>query len=448
MAKPELQRLGVGEAAASYRSAWNDVSKEKGVKQPLRGLDVARRFVRDQVGDSSGVIVDLDILHRVFPFAPSALALITDPVASADLLRHNDFTALTSDHPTYQAFKPYVGEFIVFKFERESWLEDRRAAALPFSHQRMDSERSLEVSREGVQSVMNLTSDGALPRNWIKYLTTYQVVKHVTGHVVDPAVLSGAVDAHTNYTSRTFREILIGSAPRSVGKLISYPTLRNYHNLKHELKKENPDGLLAEVLQKMPDEKRDAADVTGSLIGGLSTTRAYMEILLYVLAKNPGLQSEAAQKPELLRRIMQETARIYPAAPYILRKATRDIPMGETEIPKDALVVFGIFAFGTNPDISDPEKFDPERENLEEMFTTQGGAANVFSYGPRACLGKHLGTEILHSTAQAILERYRIDALNSPTLMIGKGIATSFDEPVEFQLTNRETGSKITATSG
>lgn len=447
MARQELQQLGIREAVTSYRQARSSVEAEKGIPQPLRGLDVARRFVREQTGDSSGILVELGALHSILRVVPPAIALITDPQTSADLLRHSDFTALTSDHPTYQAFKPYVGEYIVFKYTKGEWLEDRRAAAIPFSQQEMDHERSLEVSRDGLESVIGLASDDTLPGNWIKYLTSYQVVRHVTGQEVDPAILSGAVNAHSTFTGKTLREVLIGTAPKSIGKIISYPTLRRYHRLKHELAEREPSGILEHVMENLPEGRRDAADISASLIGGLSTTRSYMEILLYVLAKNPQLQNEALQNPSLLKRIMKETARAYPAAPYILRKAKQDIPLGNTTIPRNSLVVFGIFAFGNNPEINDPEQFDPNREGLEEMFTTQGGAANVFSYGPRACLGRHLGTEILEATTQTMLERYEIRCLNEPILMIGKGIASSFDRPVQFQLIDRSTKRQISATS-
>lgn len=447
MARQELQRLGIREAVVSYRQAWRSVENESGMSQPLRSLDVARRFVREKAGDTSGIIIDLNALHLILGVVPRSIALITDPVVAADLLRHDDFISLSSDHPTYQAFKPYVGKYIVFKYKKDEWLEDRKAAAIPFSHQKMDHERSKEISQDALESVIGLVSGDNLPVNWIKYLTSYQVVKHVTGHEVDPAILSGAVDAHSVYTGSTTREVLIGKTPRSIGKIISYPILRNYHRLKHEIAGKMPAGILQHVLENLPQERRDVADISASLIGGLSTLRSYMENLLYVLAKNPQLQNEALQNPLLLRKIMQETGRAYPAAPYILRKTTQDVQLGDTMIPKDSLIVFGIFAYGNNPEINDPEQFNPNRENLEEMFTTQGGAANVFSYGPRACLGQHLAVEILEATARAVLENYEIHCLNSPILMIGKGIGSHFDRPVQFQLIDRLTKKSISATS-
>lgn len=447
MAKTELRQLGIREAMVGYRHAWKGVSAETGMRQPLRGLDVARRFVKEQTEDNSGILVELGALHSIVGVMPQSVALITEPKTAADLLRHDDFSSLSSDHPTYQAFKPYVGRYIVFKYTKEEWLEDRKAAALPFSQQEMDIERSKEVSQAALESVMGLVVNDSLPGNWIKSLTSYQVVKQVTGHEVDPEILSGAVDAHTVYTGRTLREIIVGAMPRSIGKIITYPTLRKYHRLKHEIADKEPSGILEKVMQNLPEGKRDLADVSASLIGGLSTLRSFMENMLYVLAKNPKLQETTLQDPSLVRRIMQETARMYPAAPYILRKTIQDVQLGNTTIPKNSLVVFGIFAYGVNSEIANPEEFNPNRDGLEEMLTTQGGAANVFSYGPRACLGKYLGVEILETTARLMVEKYQIRCLNDPILMIGKGIGSSFDRPVEFQLVDRLTGRKISATS-
>lgn len=447
MARQELVQLGIREAATSYRQALRSVEAERGKPQPLRGLDVARRFVREQVGDLSGILVDIGVLHTVLRVVPPALALITDPKVAADLLRHEDFSSLSSDHPIYQAFKPYVGKFIVFKYGNDEWLEDRKAATIPFSHQKMDQDRSREGSRDALENVMALAINDALPRNWIKHLTSYQVVKQVTGKDTDPVVISKAVNAHSAYTGNTLREIVIGAAPRSIGKIISYPILRDYHHLKHEITQGEPAGIVQQVMENLPSERQDIVDISASLIGGLSTLSSFMENILYVLAKNPHLQEEALQDPSLLTRVIQETGRMYPAAPYILRKATKDISLGSTKIPEGSLVVFGIFAYGTNPDIPNPEKFDPNREGLEEMFTTQGGAANVFSYGPRACLGKYLGIEILEATTKTILERYKIRCVNDPILMIGKGIGSRFDKPVQFQLIDKLTNRLISATS-
>ncbi|MBI4098034.1 MAG: cytochrome P450 [Candidatus Levybacteria bacterium] len=443
----ELKQLGIGETAAAYRSAWNSVSTETGIKQPFRGLDVARRFIKDTAKDNSGILVDLAVMHSIVGVVPRSMAFITDPVTAAALLRHEDFASLSSDHPTYQAFKPYVGEYIVFKYTKDEWLEDRKAAALPFSRQEMNRELSEQVSKDAIDSVMGLASNESLPGNWIKYLTSYQVVKQVTGHEVAPKILSDAVNAHTAFTGKTLREIMVGSMPKSVGKIISYPTLRNYHRLKREIAGNDPDGIVKHVLENLPEHRRDMDDVSASLIGGLSTLRSFMENIFYVLAKNPNLQDAALKDPSVIRRVMQETGRKYPAAPYILRKTTKDIRLGDTTIPKDSLVVFGIFAYGVNPEIADPDNFDPNREGLEEMFTNQGGAANVFSYGPRACLGKYLGEEILETTAKLMVERYQIYCLNNPILMIGKGIGSRFDKPPEFRLTDRKTGITTIATS-
>lgn len=446
MARAELQQLGLRKAAASYRQAWRSVSAEKGIPQPLRGLDVARRFVREQAGDTSGILLDLGLLRTILR-TPPAVAVITDPKTAADLLRHDDFSGLSSEHAIYQAFRPFVGNYLVYQNTKAGWLDDRRAAALPYSKQEVDPQEAQQISSDALESVIGLGSSNEFPRNWIKYLTVYQVVRHSTGHEVDPTILADAMEAHSKYTGRTIREVIIGNSPRTIGRILAYPTMRRYYRLQHEIAAREPAGRLKKVMDNLPQHRRDTADIAATLIGGLSTTRSYIQNTLYVLARNPDLQTKALQDPSFLRRVVQETARAYPAAPYILRKAARDLKLGNTTIPAGSLVVFGIFAYGTNPEISDPNRFDPSREDLEEMASSQGGAANVFSYGPRACLGKHVGVQIVESTARAILQRYDIRLLNNPVLTIGKGIGSSFDRPVQFQLIDRLTKVPISATS-
>jgi cytochrome P450 len=134
-----------------------------------------------------------------------------------------------------------------------------------------------------------------------------------------------------------------------------------------------------------------------------------------------------AQMP-YLDAVIKESMRLYPVAPFVVRKLTADITIpgeeaSDTTIPESTFACVWIYALHRNPKLWHlPEEFLPERwldPKLRERDAGQyePGAYIPFAMGPRNCLGRPLAQVILRVLLARILNRYsvvdpRYEALN------------------------------------
>ncbi|KAL0116399.1 hypothetical protein PUN28_009786 [Cardiocondyla obscurior] len=82
--------------------------------------------------------------------------------------------------------------------------------------------------------------------------------------------------------------------------------------------------------------------------------------------------------------------RKYPSIPFLTRICTQEINLETTEIivPKGTLILMPIFGLHRDPSIyPDPEKFDPERFNADEIAIRHSYTFLPFGEGPRNCIG-------------------------------------------------------------
>lgn len=89
-----------------------------------------------------------------------------------------------------------------------------------------------------------------------------------------------------------------------------------------------------------------------------------------------------------------ETLRKYPPVDLLLRLASKDYKIPETDltIEKDTLVFIPVYGIHHHPDIyPEPDKFDPERFNDENKKARHPMAHLPFGEGPRNCIGLRFG---------------------------------------------------------
>ncbi|KAL0269893.1 UNVERIFIED_CONTAM: hypothetical protein PYX00_007475 [Menopon gallinae] len=114
-----------------------------------------------------------------------------------------------------------------------------------------------------------------------------------------------------------------------------------------------------------------------------------------------------------LKRVLQETLRIYPSVPVISRKFDSDIQLKNYVVPARTEMVLVIYSIHRNPDIyPDPEKFDPDRFLPEESEKRHTFAYVPFSAGQRNCVGQKYAMLQMLVLASSILRRYKIISLD------------------------------------
>lgn len=90
--------------------------------------------------------------------------------------------------------------------------------------------------------------------------------------------------------------------------------------------------------------------------------------------------------------LIVETMRKYPPVPVLNRVCTKDLDLPTTNIhvPEGTLITIPVFGLHRDPSIyPDPDKFDPERFNVDKIATRHPYAYLPFGEGPRICIGEN-----------------------------------------------------------
>ena len=447
----KLENFGLIKGAAEYAKAVVATRRREGRKTPVLGLPVAREFDSAHP-DAAGYVVPLPRLGRI-PGVPPSVVVITDPSVSSEVLHENEFSGLTVDTMTHKAFRPTRGAFLLNRTERPVWKGERAVAIREFAPRALDSNGIDEVAASALDTLFPPAEQPPteLSPDWTKYLVAEQILTHIAGERVDPSITREAVKAHTLYTRNPLIPLAVGNSPERLRERLSQRMLGTYYDLINTVvalseRDVEQRGVLQRVLSHLPDGEHDMFDIAATLIAGLSSLRVSVDFTLNFLAQHPEYQQRAREDSGFLRSVIQESGRLMPPAPLVVRKAEKDMTLLDTTVPKGSLVMIGLFAYGGPKYVEDGETFDPTRENLDSMARDQRGQANIFSSGPRACLAKHFSPMIVQATVGGILDRFDVSTTNNPVPVLG-GVSLRFNEPVEFQLQDRNTGAVINATS-
>ncbi|MEM9204557.1 MAG: cytochrome P450 [Actinomycetota bacterium] len=145
-----------------------------------------------------------------------------------------------------------------------------------------------------------------------------------------------------------------------------------------------------------PDEMATAAVVL--MFGAIETAEGMTANACWHLLSIPGLWKTVQADRTLVAGVVEESVRVEPAAAVIDRYATRDVELGGALIQKGDLVTISLLGANHDPDeFSEPERFDPRRENLRRHVS--------FVQGPHGCLGLHLARMQTTAVLNGLLDR-------------------------------------------
>lgn len=161
-------------------------------------------------------------------------------------------------------------------------------------------------------------------------------------------------------------------------------------------------------------------------LGGIETTLRPMCWVWYLLATHPRaeerlhaeLDAELGQRsPRVedlarlvyLRKVIDETMRLYPPVPVMLRRAAEDDVVCGRPIPRGATVVIAPWIVHRHRRLwVDPDRFDPERFAPEAIAERSRYAFLPFAVGPRACIAGSLAMMQVQIAVAILAQRFRL----------------------------------------
>jgi cytochrome P450 len=149
-------------------------------------------------------------------------------------------------------------------------------------------------------------------------------------------------------------------------------------------------------------------------------------------ARNHG-SGLGAQQESLLVRVIRESLRLYPPAWTVGRRATHDIRLGGTNIPKGSLVLACQWAIQRSDRyFSNPSEFDPDRWTPEFQRTLPKYAFFPFGGGPRSCIGEGFAWMELEIVLTELLSGWRFELVPGQTVKPKASITLRPEKPIQM----------------
>jgi cytochrome P450 len=130
---------------------------------------------------------------------------------------------------------------------------------------------------------------------------------------------------------------------------------------------------------------------------GASTTADAMSSLFWAVLTRPDLVAAARGDAALQGRIVRESLRWEPPVATLPRLVSRGGVVAGSELPAGTFILAALTAANRDPAVfEDPDRFDPERRELEVLS---------FGHGEKFCPGSHLGRQQLLAALGVVLDR-------------------------------------------
>ncbi|MDF1729457.1 MAG: cytochrome P450 [Sulfitobacter sp.] len=366
--------------------------------------------------------------------------MVMDPGA----IRHILLDRL-EDYPksdvTKNLLRPAIGESL-FIAEGAHWRWQRRAAAPVFSHRNVMNLAPI-MSGAAERASDRITAAGPRAVNMLDEMvtTTFDVIGDVTfsgGGTFDRDAVHKAIDDYIAEAGKISLFDVLGFpdwVPRP-GRIRSGQALKEMKSLAdsaiEDRAKRGHEGvpdlldLLLEGVDPKTKRQMSTAELRDNLltfiVAGHETTALTLAWALYLMGFDPDMQARARAEAQevlqgracsgedvdrlpLIRQIVDETLRLYPAAGIISRTAQAQDELCGREIRPGDTVMIPIYALGRNELLwEDPDAFRPER--FADRKAIDRYAYLPFGDGPRICIGASFALQEAVIILATLLSRF------------------------------------------
>ncbi len=212
---------------------------------------------------------------------------------------------------------------------------------------------------------------------------------------------------------------------------------------------EDRGDLLSMLMQAVDDETGEPMndeqvreEVITLFTAGYDTTALALAWAFYLLSLNRDVEErlvaevksvlggrtptlEDLQTMNYTDRVLKETMRLYPPAPFFPREAIADVEIGGYTLPKGSVVFISPYVIHRDPEFfPDPERFEPERFNPGYEERIPKYAYFPFGGGPRVCIGQSFALMEAEIILATIVQRFHLalvpgqDIIPEPTITL------------------------------
>ncbi|MFC7080583.1 cytochrome P450 [Halorussus caseinilyticus] len=229
-------------------------------------------------------------------------------------------------------------------------------------------------------------------------------------------------------------------------------------------RKRNPtdDDVVSMLLSARDEEGEGMSDrqvrdeVMTLLLAGHETTALALTFTFFVLAQNPGVEEKllaelddvlGGDRPTMadlndltyLEQVVQESMRLYPPVPGIVREPVEDDYVGDYRIPAGVTVSMSQYHVHRDPRwYDDPMAFRPERWTDGFRESIPRLAYFPFAAGPRRCIGDRFAMLEARLVLATILQEFHLELVSSPALDLQPSITARPQNPVQMKIHERE----------
>ncbi|MCH6159372.1 cytochrome P450 [Streptomyces marispadix] len=204
------------------------------------------------------------------------------------------------------------------------------------------------------------------------------------------------------------------------------------------------------------------------LVAGHETTSGALSFALHYLSRNPGVmaraQAEVAEvwgdveepayeqvaRLRYVRRVLDESLRLWPTAPAFAREALHDTTLGGVHpMNKGAWALVLIMLLHRDPSVwgEDAEVFDPDRFEPKAVRGRPPHVFKPFGTGARACIGRQFALHEATLVLGLLLRRYDFSADPDYRLRVAERL-TLMPSGLRLHLTRRSPAARTAAAVG